>query len=132
MQRVDISYLDESAFDWAQYSWTTPEVLVSTGKKALRPYQEAALLDVFDGLRAHDRGKLIMACGTCGTEAVNRQTTDAAGVAGVPTQRHSGQDTSCTGSGCSQERIVCAYGIRSRSSCTETSTSANARRARLS
>ncbi|GAA2131894.1 DEAD/DEAH box helicase [Nocardioides bigeumensis] len=64
VQRVDIAWLDESAFDWAQYSWTTPEVLVSTGKKALRPHQERALHDVFDGFRTLDRGKLIMACGT--------------------------------------------------------------------
>lgn len=64
VQRVDIAWLDESAFDWSQYSWTTPEVLVSTGKKALRPHQERALHDVFDGFRTNDRGKLIMACGT--------------------------------------------------------------------
>ena len=64
VQRVDIAWLDESAFDWSQYSWTTPEVLVSTGKKALRPHQERALHDVFDGFRSHERGKLIMACGT--------------------------------------------------------------------
>lgn len=32
-----IAWLDESAFDWSQYSWSTPEVLVSTGQKALRP-----------------------------------------------------------------------------------------------
>nr|WP_253945572.1 DEAD/DEAH box helicase family protein [Nocardioides sp. zg-DK7169] len=64
VQRVDIAWLDESAFDWSQYSWTTPEVLVSTGKKALRPHQERALHDVFGGFRSHERGKLIMACGT--------------------------------------------------------------------
>lgn len=64
VQRVDIAWLDESAFDWSQYSWSTPEVLVSTGKKALRPHQERALLDVFDGFRTHERGKLVMACGT--------------------------------------------------------------------
>jgi predicted helicase len=64
VQRVDISYLDESAFDWSAYSWTTPEVLVSFGKKALRPHQERALEDVIKGFSDHDRGKLIMACGT--------------------------------------------------------------------
>jgi predicted helicase len=37
VQRVDIAYLGESAFDWSAYSWTTPEVLVSLGQKALRP-----------------------------------------------------------------------------------------------
>lgn len=64
VQRVDIAYLDESAFDWAAYSWTTPEVLVSLGKKALRPHQESAVEDVIKGFSDRDRGKLIMACGT--------------------------------------------------------------------
>jgi predicted helicase len=64
VQRVDIAYLDESAFDWSSYSWTTPEVLVSLGQKALRPHQERALEDVTRGFADHDRGKLIMACGT--------------------------------------------------------------------
>ncbi|MDH2415806.1 type ISP restriction/modification enzyme [Nocardioides sp. CER19] len=64
VQRIDIAWLEESAFDWSQYSWATPEVLVSTGKKALRPHQQSALIDVFDGFRAQERGKLIMACGT--------------------------------------------------------------------
>lgn len=64
VQRVDIAMLGESEFDWAQYSWSTPEVLISRGKKALRPHQQAALMDVFDGFRTADRGKLIMACGT--------------------------------------------------------------------
>jgi predicted helicase len=64
VQRVDIAALEESEFDWSQYSWTTPEVLISRGKKALRPHQQAALNNVFDGFRTGDRGKLIMACGT--------------------------------------------------------------------
>jgi len=64
VQRIDIAYLDDAAFDWSQFSWATPEVLVPTGKKTLRPHQERALDDVFKGLREHDRGKLIMACGT--------------------------------------------------------------------
>jgi predicted helicase len=64
VQRVDIAYLDESAFDWSAYSWQTPEVLISTGKKALRPHQERAVEDVIRRFSDHDRGKLIMACGT--------------------------------------------------------------------
>lgn len=64
VQRVDIAHLDQSAFDWSAYSWSTPEVLVSTGQKALRPHQERALADVTKGFSEHDRGKLIMACGT--------------------------------------------------------------------
>lgn len=63
-QRVDITYLDDAAIDWSQHRWETPEVLVPTGKKALRPHQANALDDVCKGLRTHDRGKLVMACGT--------------------------------------------------------------------
>lgn len=62
--RVDISYLTDAAIDWDQYSWVTPSVVVPTGKNRLRPHQQQALDDVRAGLRVHDRGKLIMACGT--------------------------------------------------------------------
>ena len=64
VQRVDIAYLDEAKIDWGQYSWSTPEVMVPLGPKRLRPHQERALADVVAGLGTHDRGKLIMACGT--------------------------------------------------------------------
>lgn len=63
-QRVDINYLDDAAIDWTQFRWETPEVVIPTGKKSLRPHQEKALLNVTDGLAAGDRGKLVMACGT--------------------------------------------------------------------
>nr|WP_277602068.1 type ISP restriction/modification enzyme [Nocardioides sp. KC13] len=64
VQRVDIAYLDDAAIDWDQFRWETPEIVVPTGKKMLRPHQERALEDVFKGLQTHDRGKLVMACGT--------------------------------------------------------------------
>ncbi len=62
--RVDISYLTDAAIDWDQYSWATPHIVVPTGKKTLRPHQQQALRDVRAGLAVHDRGKMIMACGT--------------------------------------------------------------------
>ena len=64
VQRVDIGYLDEVNIDWSGYSWTTPGVLPTTGPKQLRPHQTRALEDVRKGLAEHDRGKLVMACGT--------------------------------------------------------------------
>jgi len=82
VQRVDIAWLDESAFDWGQFSWSTPEVLVSTGKKALRPHQESALEDVFRGFSDHERGKLIMACGTGKTYTSLKIAEDLIGVGG--------------------------------------------------
>ena len=50
-QRVDIGYLADAAIDWSQFSWATPEIVVPTGKKALRPHQQKALDDVRAGLR---------------------------------------------------------------------------------
>lgn len=64
VQRIDVGYLDDAGIDWSQYSWSTPEVVVPTGPKQLRPHQQKALLDVRKGLIDHDRGKLVMACGT--------------------------------------------------------------------
>jgi len=82
VQRVDIAYLDDAAIDWSQYSWTTPEVLVPTGKKALKPHQSRALEDVFKGLRQQDRGKLIMACGTGKTFTSLRIAEELVGAGG--------------------------------------------------
>ncbi|MFT4288104.1 DEAD/DEAH box helicase [Nocardioides sp.] len=82
VQRVDISLLDEAAIDWSQYRWETPEVVVSTGKKNLRPHQAAALSDVRAGLATHDRGKLIMACGTGKTFTSLRIAEEQVGAGG--------------------------------------------------
>jgi len=82
VQRIDIAYLDDAAFDWSQYSWATPEVLVPTGKKTLRPHQSRALEDVFKGLRQQDRGKLIMACGTGKTFTSLRIAEELVGAGG--------------------------------------------------
>ena len=64
VQRLDIAYLAEAHIDFGQYSWGSPEVLVSTAPKQLRPHQKEALEDVRRGLATADRGKLIMACVT--------------------------------------------------------------------
>ncbi|GGO94055.1 helicase [Nocardioides phosphati] len=64
VQRVDIGYLDDARVDWSQFSWSTPEVVVASGPKTLRPHQTVALEKVRAGLGEYDRGKLIMACGT--------------------------------------------------------------------
>ena len=80
--RVDISYLTDAAIDWDQYSWHTPSVVVPTGKKALRPHQQQALDDVRAGLAVHDRGKLIMACGTGKTFTSLKIAEDLVGAGG--------------------------------------------------
>jgi predicted helicase len=82
VQRVDISYLDESAFEWEAYSWTTPEVLVSTGPNTVRPHQRAAVDAVKAGFSENDRGKLIMACGTGKTFTSLKIAEDLVGAGG--------------------------------------------------
>ncbi|CUR62099.1 putative Helicase [metagenome] len=82
VQRVDISYLEDAGIDWSEYSWTTPEVLPSTGPKKLRPHQSRALEDVRRGLEIADRGKLIMACGTGKTFTSLRIAEDLVGEGG--------------------------------------------------
>ncbi|MFT4187919.1 MAG: DEAD/DEAH box helicase family protein [Aeromicrobium sp.] len=64
VQRIGIEYLADAPIDWKRFSWSTPEVVVPTGPKTLRPHQQQALDAVRDGLATRDRGKLIMACGT--------------------------------------------------------------------
>ena len=52
-------------FDWPDLVSRDPEDLRYIGKPfELRPHQREALDDVLAGFRDHDRGKLIMACGT--------------------------------------------------------------------
>ncbi|MDT0531864.1 type ISP restriction/modification enzyme [Micromonospora sp. DSM 115977] len=64
VQRIRFKDLAESSIDWSQFSLATPEVLVLKDKKGLRQHQENAIKDVKAGFETHDRGKLIMACGT--------------------------------------------------------------------
>lgn len=82
-QRVDIGYLADAAIDWSQFSWATPQVVVPTGKKALRPHQQQALDDVRAGLAEHDRGQLVMACGTGKTFTSLRIAEDLVGAGGT-------------------------------------------------
>lgn len=63
-QRVDIGFLDDARVDWSKYSWTTPDRVELAKAHQPRRHQKAALDDVRTGLAEHDRGKLIMACGT--------------------------------------------------------------------
>ncbi|GAA2146440.1 DEAD/DEAH box helicase [Nocardioides koreensis] len=82
VQRVDLAYLDEAKIDWDQYSWSTPEVLVRTGPKQLRLDQEQAVKEVITGLAAHDRGKMIRACGTGKTFTSLKVAEQLVGVGG--------------------------------------------------
>jgi predicted helicase len=55
--------LDLAPIDWSKFTWDEPGSLVLT-RKSTRPYQREAIQNVLQGFQTHDRGKLIMACGT--------------------------------------------------------------------
>ena len=50
----------QSSIDWTHF----PNISVRKNPKKLRPHQQSAIDDVLTGLKSHDRGKMIMACGT--------------------------------------------------------------------
>lgn len=58
---LDREKLAQSSIDWSQYLKTGQ---VNVTKRSLRSYQQTALQNVISGFKTHDRGKLIMACGT--------------------------------------------------------------------
>jgi predicted helicase len=62
--RMGVRDLEDSAIDWTRFSLSAPDTLVLKAKKTLRPHQVTALEKVIAGFSTHDRGKLIMACGT--------------------------------------------------------------------
>lgn len=63
-QRIRVQDLDSSPIDWSKFSLEKPEKLVLKEKKKLRKHQQEAITDVLAGFKKHNRGKLIMACGT--------------------------------------------------------------------
>lgn len=64
VRRIGLADLEASGVDWGAFDWASPQELVVQPKKTLLPHQQQALDDVISGLATHDRGKLIMACGT--------------------------------------------------------------------
>ncbi len=70
-------------FDWPDLVRGEPEDLSFRGEPySLRPHQRAAFEDVIGGFAGHDRGKLVMACGTGKTFAALRIAEAVAGVGG--------------------------------------------------
>ena len=55
---------EDSSIDWTQFSFADPIVLAQKEPKTLRGEQREALKDVVQGFEQHDRGRLIMACGS--------------------------------------------------------------------
>lgn len=78
--RIGLTDLLDSPVDWGQFSFSSPDDLHLLPGKTLRPHQVAALEAVRAGFESHDRGKLIMACGTGKTFTSLRIAEDLVGV----------------------------------------------------
>lgn len=66
---ITLEDLEASPVDWSRFTFDKPEDLHPLAKKSPRPHQQEALAAVLEGFETHDRGKLIMACGTGKTYA---------------------------------------------------------------
>lgn len=62
--RLGVHDLEASPVDWSRFSLERPQDLSLRPRKQARPHQTAAIAAVTEGFAAHERGKLIMACGT--------------------------------------------------------------------
>jgi predicted helicase len=62
--RIGTDELEKSGIDWSKYLFTDPSSMARAEPKKLRTHQIEALGDVLQGFDSHDRGRLIMACGT--------------------------------------------------------------------
>jgi len=80
--QIPIDEFDQSDIDWSTYSFDKPDEVAPPKKKQLRPHQQEALDAVRSGFADHDRGKLIMACGTGKTFTSLRIAEEIAGAGG--------------------------------------------------
>jgi len=64
VSRLWFKDLADSPIDWSQFSLTNIKDIRLKKKNDLREHQEEAINQVIDGFKEHDRGKMIMACGT--------------------------------------------------------------------
>ena len=73
---------ENSSIDWSKFTLDHPDELPSKPPKELRDYQKKALTDVIEGYKDHDRGKLIMACGSGKTFTALHISEQMAGAGG--------------------------------------------------
>ncbi|MHB1757274.1 MAG: DEAD/DEAH box helicase [Leptospirillum sp.] len=64
VNRIGLADLEASLIDWSRIVPEEPDRIFFRRKKSLLPHQKEAVDKVIEGFRNHDRGKLIMACGT--------------------------------------------------------------------
>ena len=90
VQRIDLFGLEATTIDWGAWDWDDwlrregdgAAPLAERPRRQPRPHQEEALAAVREGFAAHDRGKLIMACGTGKTLTALRVAEEVAGRGG--------------------------------------------------
>ena len=82
VQRVDLFGLDGAEIDWDAFIQDESAPLIAQPRKVLRDHQVSAVEDVMKGFQTHDRGKLIMACGTGKTLTSLRIAEEIAGKGG--------------------------------------------------
>ena len=82
VQRMDFFGLEATAIDWDAHIQDEEAPLIAVPGKRLRPHQRDALRDVYAGFAEHDRGKMIMACGTGKTFTALRGAEEIAGPGG--------------------------------------------------
>ena len=73
---------EDSSIDWSQFSFSHPSFLAQKDSKAPWEFQKEAITDVIRGFEKHDRGKLIMACGSGKTFTALHIAERMAGVGG--------------------------------------------------
>ena len=74
---------ENSSIDWSVFDLDNPSGALRRPTKTLRDYQQEALNAVIEGFKQHDRGKLIMACGTGKTFTALRLAEQEAGANGT-------------------------------------------------
>ncbi|MEX2275369.1 MAG: type ISP restriction/modification enzyme [Actinomycetota bacterium] len=79
VERIGIDDLDAMTVDWSSWDVADPSGLKPTDRLVLRPHQVEAVEAVRAGFEEHDRGKLIMACGTGKTFTALRIAEEQAG-----------------------------------------------------
>ena len=81
--RWGVDTFEKSSIDWQNFSLARPKALTQISQKEIREYQKQALEETLDGFETHDRGKLIMACGSGKTFTALRIAEQVAGVGGT-------------------------------------------------
>jgi len=83
VRRIGVEALGDSSIDWGQWDLGDLENLRRHPRKTQRLHQTEAIEAVLAGFEEHDRGKLIMACGTGKTYTAQRIAEELVGPGGT-------------------------------------------------